>query len=353
MRFDSLTALVAASSALLGVSAGPLVAKRQGTTSASSGAPTAGLVVSTMSNNKPTTFEVVAPLPTKSGSAQSSGDSSAVATATDSEVASATSAAPTRTGTPLPPSHDFPSCHSTDAKPFCLPNNASTLYVDSTYYATWNPDVLPINSTVTVKIQFINNSLQEVWSSAETENSWGFVSVTMKKEWMQGYDAYNLTFYAISFEANNPLKKSIPYKGPTVLLTNKPPSHYQPPQRTKTPNKLGLMIGLPVSLGFVVVVVIGLFVGMRKHRTIGLGNIMGRRNKGYGVGKSRRQRMGLGKTGAIRLDNREEHPRSQYHDAPAHTRGDSLGSLVSDDGIRPAPRGNQFRDELQRQKTGR
>ncbi|ORY18836.1 hypothetical protein BCR34DRAFT_582762 [Clohesyomyces aquaticus] len=356
MRFDSLTALVAASSALLGVSAGPLAAKRQDTTSASSSAPTAGLVVGTMSDGKPTTFEVIAPQPTKASSAGSSAGASATASTTSTEESAVSSATFSRTGQPIPASTEFPQCHSTDAKPFCLPNNESTLYVDKTYYATWNPDMLPINSTVTVKIQFLNDSLQEVWSSPETDNSWGFVSVTMKKEWMQGYSAYNLTFYALNFEANDVTKKAIPYKGPTVLLTNAPSYHYSPPPPTKAPDRLGLMIGLPVSLGFVIVVVIGLWVGMRKHRTIGLGNIMGKRNKGYGVGKSRRQRLGL-KKGAIRLETRYEAPRAQYQDPPrmqTRPRGDSLGSLVSEDEIRPAPRGgNQFRDEVQRQKTGR
>ncbi len=48
------------------------------------------------------------------------------------------------------------------------------------------PDKFPVNSTVTVKIQLFNDSLQEVWSSAETDNSRGVVAFTTKKEWMQG-----------------------------------------------------------------------------------------------------------------------------------------------------------------------
>jgi hypothetical protein len=107
-------------------------------------------------------------------------------TATPTEDASKTTETFSRTGQPLPPSTAFPSCHDTSAKPFCLPNNESTLYVGKTYYATWNPDVFPINSTVTVKVQFINDSLQEVWSSPETDNSWGFVAVQTTKDWMQG-----------------------------------------------------------------------------------------------------------------------------------------------------------------------
>jgi hypothetical protein len=67
-----------------------------------------------------------------------------------------------------------------------LPLNGSELYAGSTYYATWNPDFFPLNSTVVIKVQFDNDSSQQVWSSPRTENSWGYVAVTMEKEWMQG-----------------------------------------------------------------------------------------------------------------------------------------------------------------------
>ena len=153
------------------------------------------------------------------------------------------------------------------------------------------------------------------------------------------------------FQPNDATKTANPYKGPSIMITNEPATHYSPPDPTKVPNKEGLIIGLPVSLGFVLLVVVGLYFGMRKQRIIGLGNIMGRRNKGYGTGKSRRQRLGLSKKGAIRLEDQES--KTAIRTAPAHSHGDSLGSLVSDDEIRPAPRGNQFRDEIERQQTGR
>ena len=133
-------------------------------------------------------------------------------------------------------------------------------------------------------------------------------------------------------------------------LENEPPHHYPPPPKNKL-EKSGLYIGLPLGLAFVALVVVGLFVGMRKNRTIGIGNVMGRRGKGYGVGKSRRQRLGLGGKGAIRLEDRGA---PQYSDdARGRTRGDSLGSLVSDDENRPTPGTNHFRDEINRQRTGR
>jgi len=229
--------------------------------------------------------------------------------------------------------------------------------VGETYYVTWNPDYFPVNSTITIKLNYANDSQIQAWSSDPVDNSWGVTTITMDQVWLQGYSQYNLTFYALMFESADPASKSVPYDGPMITLTNKPPNHYTPPQHTKVPDKLGLMVGLPVSLGFCLLVVLGLWLGMRKHRTIGLGNVMGRRG-GYGTRKSRRERLGLGKKGAIRLQEREVLAEPQYRDdmppaprIPAHRREESLGSLVSDDGIRPS--GNAFRQELERQKTGR
>lgn len=88
----------------------------------------------------------------------------------------------------MPISTEFPACTSENqnAKPFCLPSNMSTLYVGKTYYVTWNPDFFEINSTVQIKLQWANDSSSETWSSDSTENSWGYVAVNMKKEWLQG-----------------------------------------------------------------------------------------------------------------------------------------------------------------------
>lgn len=135
----------------------------------------------TNSEGKTTTFEVFGPQPTGS-EATTTGDASATAT----EEASKTTYTFSRTGQPAPISTNFPVCHDANARPFCLPNNMSTLYVGKTYYVTWNPDFFELNSTVTVKIQWANDSAQEAWSSDVTENSWGVVAVNMKKEWLQG-----------------------------------------------------------------------------------------------------------------------------------------------------------------------
>ncbi len=190
----------------------------------------------------------------------------------------------------------------------------------------------------------------------------------MDKAWLQGSGRNNLTLTIISLAPNANAKINAT-AGPVVSLTNRPATHYPAPPTTKAPNRLGLLVGIPVGLCFFVFVLCGLFFGMRKHRKIGLGNVMGRR-RGYGVGKSRRQR--LGKNGAIRLGEAEGadggKEAAHFKDEPAegvelqqrspeHAREVNLGSLAdspSTEGFGHVDtHGNAFRDEISRQRAGR
>ncbi|KAF2749007.1 hypothetical protein M011DRAFT_485085 [Sporormia fimetaria CBS 119925] len=306
----------AAAVALPGMFASPLVAERQGeTTTALSSAPTVDLAVSTKSNGEPTTFEVFAPRPSSSEASKSVSEDQLSVTPTSTVDLPSSTSTYEPTGAPFPASA-FNHCEDPNARPFCLPTNGTDLYVGNYYYATWNPDFFPHNSSIVVKVQYRNDS---------------------------SYTYFELDFVALWIE-DGTTSKAKSAAGPMVTVKNAPP-RYLPPSQTSKFHKEGIMIGLPVSLGFVLLVVVGLFFGMRKQRKIGLGNIMGRQKRGYATRKSKRERLGLGKKGAIRLEEVE---------LPNRPRNDSLGSLVSeDDEIRPAPRGNHFRDELQRQKTGR
>jgi Ykl077w/Psg1 (Pma1 Stabilization in Golgi) len=145
----------------------------------------------------------------------------------------------------------------------------------------------------------------------------------------------------------------------------KDPNAKEPYQQPPTPVPKGrdLYIALPAVFGFIILCVCGGFIFNRKRRQIGLGNIMGRR-KGYGVGKSRRQRLGLGrKSGAIQLREQELTAEGQYRDTPVeqharvpeHRRNDSdgLGSLVGTPTEEGPSGGNIFRDEMRRQERER
>jgi Ykl077w/Psg1 (Pma1 Stabilization in Golgi) len=224
---------------------------------------------------------------------------------------------------------------------------------------TWNPDFFPINSTVTIGLNYVNNSKVSAWTSNGMPREKGFVTVTMQNDWLQGQKLTNLTFIAISYTPASDHTAS-PYQGPLIMLQT--PS-LPVPSKTKAPDARSLIIGLPVALGGCALIIAVLFFLNRSTRKIGLGSIMGRR-RGYGVGKSRRQRLGLEK-GAIRLQNREVMPdgptyrddditpvpRMASNRPPAgqpgvpgsHAREESLGSLVSEDDP------NAFRREMRAQ----
>ncbi|KAL1969544.1 hypothetical protein VTN77DRAFT_8982 [Rasamsonia byssochlamydoides] len=195
---------------------------------------------------------------------------------------------------------DFPVC--TESKgpfhPFCLPEDGTNVTVDSTYYITWDADFYPINSSIIIELRYSNHSAGDsAYTSDRTENGYGYVPIKMQKEWLQGKFYNNLTLYIIE---NNPEsdQRASYREGPTITLLPKPVEHYKPPPPTSF-NKLGLIVGLPVSLSVITLVVAGLFFGMRKSRQIGLGNVMGSRRKGYGVQQSKIQRLGGRSKGSV------------------------------------------------------
>ncbi|KAI9892704.1 MAG: hypothetical protein M1814_001124 [Vezdaea aestivalis] len=298
-----------------------------------------------------------------SSSTASSTSASTSATTSASLGVTTTASTPTSTDTspaatdtdrysPKPTDEGFIECHGSNGpyRPFCQPTNASDVYIGDTYYVTWDPDFFKINTTLEVLVDYTNpqGGGLNVYTSPETPNAYGFVTVSMDNRWLNDNSENNLTFSIIQLD-KTPSKKPNYYQGPTVRLIQKPAKHYAPSPETPKPDRKSLAIGLPVALGGALFIVLGVCFWNRKHRQIGIGNIMGRR-AGYGVGKSRRQR--IGKAGAIRLTEtpskdvfRDEPPR------PGHARDTSLGSLVSE-GADERTQSNAFRSEVQRQRTG-
>jgi hypothetical protein len=246
--------------------------------------------------------------------------------------------------------------------PFCKPDNGSSVYVGETYYVTWDTNFFTEkNATVLVQANFVNASDggAQAFQSPNTINGYGFISWTIDKEMLRGKSWNNVTLFIVPLNpiANEPTS----FQGPTVQVTNRPADYYRQ-QPAKAPKGQSLYIALPTVFGFIILCVCGGYIINRKHRKIGLGNVMGRRN-GYGVGKSRTQRLGLGKknSGAIRLREQELTAGGQYRDTLAereersragHTRTDSdtLGSLA---GTPTEERPNYFRDEMRRQEQNR
>jgi hypothetical protein len=190
--------------------------------------------------------------------------------------------------------------------------------------------------------------------------SQGYFPWTIDSAWMKGMSSNNITLF---INLDSPIFGQLKsYPGPTVEVANPIPDYYHP-GKTPAPTGESLYIALPTVFGFVLVCVCGGFIWNRKHRKIGLGNVMGRR-KGYGVGKSQSQRLGLGKkkAGAIQLREQELTARGQYRDVPveredgsrttghASADSDALGSLA---GTPTEERTNYFRDEMRRQEQHR
>jgi hypothetical protein len=133
-------------------------------------------------------------------------------------------------------------------------------------------------------------------------------------------------------------------QGPIIMVTTSPsPEPYRQP-KAKPPKGASLFIALPTVLAFIFLCIFGTYYWNRKHRTIGVGNVMGRRN-GYGSGQSRSQRLGLGrksrKDQGILLREQELTSEGQYKDVPARTEDPAMhfrDEMSWEDG-------DQFREE--------
>ncbi|RDL42490.1 Uncharacterized protein BP5553_02469 [Venustampulla echinocandica] len=253
----------------------------------------------------------------------------------------------------------FQVCHNTDGPfaPFCKPDNGTSVYVGDTYYITWDTNhITQKNATVLIQVNYVNTSGGiQAFQSPETTNAYGFYAWTIDKAWLKDQSSNNVTLFMTILNPHADQPATLP--GPTLEITNKPKDYYRQP-KTQAPKGQSLYIALPTVFGFIVLCVCGGYIINRKRRTIGLGNVMGRRN-GYGVGKSRSQRLGLGKknAGAIKLRDQELTADGQYRDSPAanderrraagHTRVDSdgLGSLA---GTPTEERRDYFRDDMRR-----
>ncbi|RHZ50072.1 DUF4448 domain-containing protein [Aspergillus thermomutatus] len=188
---------------------------------------------------------------------------------------------------------DFPICTDFNGPiaPFCLPKDRADVIVDATYYVTWNADFYPLNASITIELRYSNSSQGDsAFTSEKTDNSYGYIPLHMQKEWLQGKSYNALTLYIIELDPTSGSRASA-REGPTVILHSRPIEHYKPSPQIPF-NRTALYIGLPVSLGVVIAVVAGLAFGMRKSRRLGLRDVVSTRGRGYGIGKSKNQRLG-------------------------------------------------------------
>jgi hypothetical protein len=264
-----------------------------------------------------------------------------------------------------------------------LPHSPHTLtFLPST--VTWDTasPLFSPNTTLKLVANYHNatsTSGSIAFTSDPTSASWGYIAWPIQASYLaSGTSSSNVTLYLTTQSGHQAT-------GPTVQLLY-PPGPSPPPQ-TQAPKGRDLYIALPAVAGFILVCVVGGFFWNRKQRTIGLGNVMGRK-RGYGERKSRRQRLGLGGgrgKQAVALRVRELDGPGAYRDDvqagsgrgkpealdldlgfdtprkfAGHQRTDSegLGSLVGKP-TEERPRGNGngngnvFREEIRRQDVSR
>ncbi|KAI1074863.1 hypothetical protein F5B20DRAFT_585873 [Whalleya microplaca] len=268
----------------------------------------------------------------------------------------------------------FPVCHNKDGDlaPWCAPTEGTTLYPGTSYYFLWDTSYFSKpNTTILVVGNYLNETTGEItdqaFESPKTAASWGFWSYKIDSTLMKFQSAKNISLMLVSLHANGTDSEKM--KGPTITVTNYPAYH---PDTGKVPQGAALYIALPTVLGFIALCLVGTCLWHRKTRKIDIGNIMSRSRHGYGVGKSARSRMGLGKKNKanerIQLMEREVEADGGevYRDEPDRPRpdrprrdSDALGSLAGTptedrrmDFQHQGDR-NAFRDELRRQNEGR
>jgi hypothetical protein len=217
---------------------------------------------------------------------------------------------------------------------------------------TWDTRFFALkNENVLIQANYVNaTGGVQAFQSSPTTNAFGFYAWTIGKEWLRGKRSNNITLYLVPLNPTADEPTSL--TGPVLRVKNRPPTYYRQPM-AQAPNGRELYIVLPTVFGFILLSLVGGFYWNRHTRKIGIGNVMGRRG-GYGVGKSRTQRLGLGKkrSAAIRLRERELKIGPHYTDSPKrrtpqHARADSdaLGSLA---GTPTLERTNYFDDERDR-----
>ncbi|KAG6107467.1 hypothetical protein E4U14_004152 [Claviceps sp. LM454 group G7] len=250
--------------------------------------------------------------------------------------------------------------------PFCRPTHNSSIYVDYTYYVTWDTDWF--NQTeqfsktgfVSLRINYFNGTTGEqsdrdIFDQAYPA-SYGFLPFKVESRYLKGQRSNNVTLQLVGHEIQNttaPTNKTVELP---VVITTAP---LDPTPPTPVPEGQTLLIALPVTFGVIVLLLVGVSLWNRQARRIELGNVMGRSRKGYTGRRTRdlfrRQNKG------IQLDPAPLSPPIDYRDMPDQPRRDSdaLGSLTGSpvradfeqQGTTGGP--NTFREEMTRQERER
>ena len=263
----------------------------------------------------------------------------------------------------------FPACYL-----HCFPPSASEClaYADVPT-VTWDPDFFNQGNMtadltdVKVAVFLLNGTTnaplgERIDLSDPIRGSRGFYTWKVDNSMLAGQPALNVSLLLLyGATVGGGLVRNA--TGPTVLV--QPVAPYRQPQ-TKLPVGPALYIGLPVILGVLLLVLFGTCLWNRRHRQIGLGNIMSRSRHGYGIGESRAQRLAKsvrrsvmrrgGKGQGIQLTARDVQPHEVYRDVPEQADRRAREGFVREDSFQNQAVGggrNAFREEVSRQNRER
>jgi len=203
-------------------------------------------------------------------------------------------------------------------EPFCAPANLSTWWVDGgDYYVTWDASRFASNASVKLTLNYaVSGQAGNVVKSWDTNTAVGFINVEPVKDWMQNQTALNdgdkqtLTNQTVYFILSTSDSEQ-QYRGPSVILTTspKPKAVDTSPSNRPGVSTLGLAIGLPIMVAFIVGMVCCMHFCMRTRRQIGPIAIGGGRRhfrkKGYSGRAARRMKATTGDLGTDYQDEPE------------------------------------------------
>ncbi|KAJ6262069.1 hypothetical protein Dda_2873 [Drechslerella dactyloides] len=157
--------------------------------------------------------------------------------------------------------------------PFCLPKNSSHLYLGETYYVTWDPTFWGDdtgNNSVEITANYLEDEANPdkgrvAFDSGVTLNSIGFITFYVDPGKYKKDAIIHWTMKRIGNLQNT--EKSF-RSGPWVQIGNEPVVHPQPSTRPPV-STVGLAVGLPLAVLFIVAVIAWLHFSNRDKRTIG------------------------------------------------------------------------------------
>jgi hypothetical protein len=192
------------------------------------------------------------------------------------------------------------------------------------------------NETVTLIVNYLNatgSNAQVAFSSPQIPKNLGYYVLPIDGAWLQGGSRNEVVLELVVYNPSVDAPATT-YSGPYIYIVT--PSASSMPANTGAPmNDLGLKVGIPVAIVTFLAILGCVYYFNRRKRGIDVGGLralMGRK-RGYGVRKSRRQRMGS--------------------KSDAFTQEAELNDIGSGHPAPDANEGNVFRAEIARQQEGR